>query len=109
MCGTHLQDHLLLVAQVERLQMAASTEVPNMDLMSILATEEQVRLHPIFDHVRCAPFATQQGIEPQMPPKIVVQKLRAAVHLPLPQDLERLAIEHENKIRRAHVCTPVTI
>ena len=76
--------------------MAAATEVPSMDLMSILATEEHVRLHSIFDHVRCAPFATQQGIEPQMPPKIVVQKLRAAVHLPLAQDIECFAIEHEN-------------
>src|SRR5438034_3671546 len=99
MCGTHLQDHLLLVAQVERLQMARATEFQSMDLMSILATEGHVWLPAMFAHVRCAPFATQQGIEPQMPPKIVLQKLRAAVHLPLAQDLERLAIEHENTSR----------
>src|SRR5437867_11047420 len=95
MCGTHLQDHLLLVAQVERLQMAAATEVPNMDLMSILATEEQVRLHSIFDHVRCAPFATQHGIELPMPPKILVQKLRASFHLRLSQDTECFAFEYQ--------------
>src|SRR6267378_1454685 len=34
-----------------------------------------------------------------MPPKIVMQKLRSAVHFPLPENLERFAIEHENAAR----------
>ena len=33
---------------------------------------------------------------PEVPPKIVMQKLRAAVDFPLAEDFERLAIEHEN-------------
>src|ERR1700704_3425500 len=31
-----------------------------------------------------------------MPPKIIMQKLTAAVDFPLTEDFERLAIEHEN-------------
>src|SRR5439155_2055124 len=35
-------------------------------------------------------------VEPEVPPKIVMQKLTAAVDFPLTEDFERLAIEHEN-------------
>src|SRR5438034_273516 len=76
--------------------MPASTQIPDMHLMSIFAAEEEVRLQSVFDHVRRAPFATQQRIETQMPPEIVMQKLWASIHLPLTQDFERLTIEHEN-------------
>src|SRR5438132_5203610 len=76
--------------------MPASTQIPDMHLMSIFAAEEKVRLQSVFDHIRRAPFAAQQRIETQMPPEIVMQKLWAPVHLPLTQDFERLTIEHEN-------------
>src|SRR5437899_10592453 len=76
--------------------MPASTQSPDMHLMSIFAAEEEVRLQSVFDHIRRAPFATQQRVEPQMPPEIVMQKLWAPTHLPLTKDFERLTIEHEN-------------
>src|SRR5947208_13381728 len=76
--------------------MPAAAQIPHMHLMSIFAAEEEVRLQSVFDHIRRAPFAAQQGVEPQMPPEIVMQKLRAPIHLPLTQDFERFAIEHEN-------------
>src|SRR5947207_13763892 len=79
--------------------MPASTQIPDMHLMSIFVAEEEVRLQSVFDHIRRAPFATQQRIEPQMPPEIVMQKLWAPTHLPLTQDFERLTIEHENTPR----------
>src|SRR5204863_10035023 len=95
-CRTHLQHHVLLCAQIERLHMAAAAQIPLVYLMSIFAAEEQVGLHSVFDHIRRAPVATQQRIEPQMPPAIVMQKLWAPTHLPLTQDFERLTIEYEN-------------
>src|SRR5436190_11888680 len=76
--------------------MPASTQIPDMHLMAIFAAEEEVRLQSVFDHIRRAPFATQQRVETQMPPEIVMQKLRAPTHLPLTKDFERLTIEHEN-------------
>src|SRR5438552_5218196 len=79
--------------------MPASTQIPDMHLMSIFAAEEEVRLQSVFDHIRRAPFATQQRVEPQMPPEIVMQKLWAPTHLPLTKDFERLTIEHENTPR----------
>src|SRR5207244_12069351 len=94
--GTHLEGRLLFVPYIEGLQMPASTQIPDMHLMSIFAAEEEVRLQSVFDHIRRAPFATQQRVEPQMPPEIVMQKLWAPTHLPLTKDFERLTIEHEN-------------
>src|SRR5947207_209504 len=79
--------------------MPAATQIPDMHLMSIFAGEEKIRLQSVFDHLRRAPFATQQRIETQMPPEIVMQKLWAPIHLPLTQDFERLTIEHENTAR----------
>src|SRR5437870_13370791 len=79
--------------------MPASTQIPDMHLMSIFAAEEEVRLQSVFDHIRRAPFATQQRVEPQMPPAIVRQKLWAPTHLPLTKDFERRTIEHENTAR----------
>src|SRR5436190_13954434 len=79
--------------------MPTATQVPYMHLMPIFAAEEEVRLQSVFDHTLRAPFATQQRIETQMPPEIVMQKLWAPIHLPLTQDFERLTIEHENSAR----------
>src|SRR5436190_12987539 len=108
---THLENHLLLFAQIERLEMASSAQVPNVHLMAVFAAEKQLRLQSTFDHVRRAPLAAQQRVETQMPPEIVMKKLRSAVHFPLAQNLERFTIEHENAARavaigraeRAHV------
>ncbi len=64
--------------------------------MAVFAGQKQVRLQSAFNHVRRAPLAAQQRVETQMPPKIVMKKLRTTVHFPLAQNLERFAIEHEN-------------
>src|SRR5437016_13273139 len=96
---THLENHLLLFAQIERLKMASSAQVPNVHLMAVFAAENQLRMQATFDHVRRAPLAAQQGVETQMPPVIVMKKLRSTVHFPLAQNVERFAIEHENAAR----------
>ena len=53
-------------------------------------------MNSVLDHVRGAPLAAEQRVEPEVPPKIVMQKLIAAVDFPLTKDIERLAIEHKN-------------
>jgi len=40
-----------------------------------------------------------QRVEPQMPPEIVMKKLRSPVHFPLAKNVKCLAIEHENATR----------
>ena len=56
-CRTHLENQLLLFAEVECLEMTAPTQIPNVHLMTVLAAEEQIWLEPVFDHVRRSPFA----------------------------------------------------
>src|SRR6266567_8351115 len=108
---THFEDHLLLLAQIERLDMAAAAQVPDVHLMAIFAAEEQVGLKSVFDHIRRAPFACEKRVESKMPPEIILKKLRAAIQFPLTENVERFAIEHENaawavairRPKRAHV------
>src|SRR6266699_5511740 len=97
--GTHFEDHLLLLAQVERLHMAAAAQVPNVHLMSVFAAEKEVRLQSAFDHIRCAPFACEQRVESKMPPEIVMKELRSPVHFRLAKNVKCLAIEQENATR----------
>src|SRR5437667_8923532 len=76
--------------------MPPPAQIPDMHLMSIFTAYQEIGLHAVLHHVRCAPFAAEQCVEPEVPPKIVMQKLTAAVDFPLTEDFERLAIEHEN-------------
>src|SRR5947207_9037376 len=99
MRGTHFEHHLLLFAQIEGLHMTAAAQIPNVHLMPVFTAEEQLGLHAVFNHIRRAPFAAEQSVESQMPPKSVMQKSRTAVHLPLTEEFERFAIEHENAAR----------
>src|SRR5438552_17308235 len=103
---THLENHLLPFAQIERLKMASSAQVPNVHLMAVFAAEKQLRLQSTFNHVRRAPLAAQQGVETQMPPKIVMKKLWSTVHFPLAQNVECFAIEHENAARAVAIGRP---
>src|SRR5205085_9192965 len=104
-------DHLLLLAEVQRLEMTTPAQIPDMHLVAVFAAEQQVGLKPILDHVRLPPFAGEQGVETKMPPEIIMEKLRAPVHLPLAQHVERLAIQHKDSAgaiavrsaQRAHV------
>ena len=56
-CGTQLQHHLLLRAEIERLPMTAPAQVPDMQLVSILAGQQKLRIQSVLDHVRRAPLA----------------------------------------------------
>src|SRR5262245_51672738 len=76
--------------------MSSPAQIPDMHLMSIFAAKEQVWLNSVFNHVRSAPLAADQCVKPQVPPKIVMQELRAAVDFPLTENFKRLAIEHED-------------
>ena len=64
--------------------------------MAVFAVEQEVGLQAGLDHVRRAPLAGEHGVEAEMPPEIVMENLRAAIHLPLAQHVERLAIQHED-------------
>src|SRR6266403_3914771 len=76
--------------------MPSPAQIPHMHLMPVFTAYQEIGLHAVLDHVRRAPFAAEERVESQVPPKIVMQKLTAAVDFPLTEDFEGLAIEHEN-------------
>ena len=64
--------------------------------MAVFVAQQEVGLQAVFDHVRRAPLAGEHGVETEMPPEVVMEYLRAAIHLPLAQHVERFAVEHED-------------
>src|SRR5512143_2833778 len=86
--------------------MSSSTQIPYMHLMSVFAAKKQIRLNSVLNHLRRSPFATQQRVKPEVPPKIVMQKLRVTVDFPLPEHFKRFAVEHENPARTVAVGIP---
>src|SRR3546814_9403839 len=90
------QHHLLLRAEVERLDVTPAAKVPDMKLVPVLAAEKQVRHEAVLDHVRRAPLAGDLGVAAQMPGKVVGQALRPAVDLPAP---EARSEEHTSELQ----------
>src|SRR5215208_3977541 len=86
----------MLLAEIERLRVAALAQVPKMETVPVLPVEQQFRLHSALDHARRAPFAADQGVVAEVPPEVVVQILLAAVDLPATEHVEGVVIEHED-------------
>src|SRR4051812_19228888 len=91
-----LEGDLVLFAQVNTLGEPAIAQIPKIEVVPVLAIEEQVRLDTVLDHVRGAPLAADQGVVAEVPPEVVVQVLVAAVDLPAALHLEGVMIEHED-------------
>ena len=78
----HLKNHLVLLAEVKRLNMAPLAQIPNMQLMTVSALQELFGNDAVLDLVGRAPFAGQQRVLSEMPPEIVAQILGPSVHFP---------------------------
>src|ERR1700685_2936777 len=91
--------------------MTPFAEVPDMQAVSVLATQQQLGIQAVLDHVRRAPFAGDRDVVSQMPGEIVAEILRAAVDFPPAQRLEGVVIQGEDssgtvtarRAQRAHV------
>src|SRR6266446_8668360 len=97
--GAQFENHLVLLAKLERLDMTPLAQIPNMHLMTVSALQEFFGHNAVLDLVGRAPFAGQQGVLSDMPPKVITQILRAAVHLPFSQNLKGEVIYKENASR----------
>ena len=82
MSRPHLEDHLLLLAQIKRLDVTPLAQVPDVQVVSVSALEELFRHDAAFNLARCAPLAGQQRILGEMPPEIVAKILWSDSHLP---------------------------
>ena len=91
--------------------MAALAQVPQMQRVTVLAAEQQIGLHSIFDHFRRAPFAGDRNVVAEMPPEVVGQVLRSAVDLPAAEHVDALMVEQKESAgtvavgstQRAHI------
>src|SRR6516225_10164198 len=80
--GSELEHPLLLRTQVDFLQMTALVQVPDVNLITILATQQQLRVDAVFYHVRRAPFGRNHRVVSQVPPEVVSQLLWATMLFP---------------------------
>src|ERR1041384_8839697 len=96
-----LERHLVLVAEVERLDVAPAAQVPDVEAMAVLLAEQQLRDHAALDHLRRAPLARQQGVVAEVPPEVVGEVLRPAIALPAAAAVEALAVGEEEIGRAA--------
>src|SRR5436190_921418 len=87
-CSSSPVHQLMLLAQVERLDVLATAEVPHMQLMAVAACQQNLRVQAVLDHVGRAPLAGDHGVAAQVPPEVVGQLLWPAILLPRALDLE---------------------
>src|ERR1700680_4594199 len=79
--------------------MTPLAQIPEVHFMSVTALQQDFRGEAILDHLGCAPFAGNDGVESEMPPEIVGEVLRSAVHLPLSEDIEAFRVHDEDSAR----------
>ena len=94
-----LQHHLVLRTEVDRLQVPALGEVPEVQRVAVLLAQQQLGHDAVLDHRRRAPLAGDRDVLVEVPPGVVGQVLRAAVGLPGPQHVERGVVEQRDPAR----------
>src|SRR5215467_14736447 len=91
--------------------MTTLVQVPDMNLVTVLAGQQQLWIDAIFYHIRSAPFGRNHRVVSQVPPQIVSQLLWAAILFPRPLQLKRVRIHQENASRAVSAsrseCAPV--
>ena len=91
-----LQWHLVVGAEIDRLDVAPGPQVPEVDLVAILVRQQVLRGEAVLGLRRQRPFARHHAVAWQVPPEVKVQSLRPAIDLPAAEDFERLAIHDED-------------
>src|SRR5215472_13810146 len=86
--------------------MSPLEQIPDVQPVAVAAAKQNLRIYSIHHHVRGSPFAGDDRVESQVPPEVVRESLRAAIQLPLPQDIEAFVIHHENSAGTAAVRGP---
>src|SRR5205823_7036276 len=97
--GPQFENELILVAEIDRLQMLALLQIPEVEPPAVFGAKQHFRDEPVLERVGRAPFAGDQRVVAEMPPGIISEMLRPAIHLPLPEYLEGLVIHQEDAAR----------
>ena len=97
--GPQLEHHLVLVADVERLQVLPATEIADVHRVAVLAPEQFLGNDAVLEHRGCSPLARHERVLVQVPPEVVLIALVAMLALPGSERLEGLAVELEDAAR----------
>ncbi len=101
--ATNLQRHQALGAQVDRLEVTALLEVPDIQSLAVLPCVDVIELKAGLINLGRRPLTGDQDIEARLIPEVVHQRLRALLLLPAAQHLERLGVERREPARRIAV------
>src|SRR5450756_605462 len=83
-------------AEIDRLDISSSTEIPEVDPMAILVREQILRHDPILKLRWQCPLARHHVVARQVPPEVIVQFLGTTIDLPASEDIECLAVHDED-------------
>src|SRR5438552_14893756 len=98
-----LQHQLVLLAEVDLLAMTALRQIPDVDLVAVLAGKQDLGVDAALDHLGRAPLARDRGVVTEVPPEVVGELLRSAVDLPSALDRESVVVDHEDSTGRVAV------
>src|SRR6202022_4544447 len=88
--GAHLQCHLMIGAEIDRLDVSPRPKIPEVDPMAIFVREEILRHDSVLELRRQPPLARHHVVAWQVPPEVIVQRLGTATDLPASADIECL-------------------
>src|ERR1700761_664827 len=86
--------------------MTSLVQVPDMNLVAILAGQQQLRVGAVLDHVRRTPFRGDHGVVSEVPPEVVGELLRAAILFPGSLQFEGVSVHQENAARAVSAGRP---
>src|SRR5271169_3472682 len=87
-------------AEIDRLDISSSTEIPEVDPMAILVCEQILRHDSVLELRWQRPLARHHVVTRQIPPEVIMQGLGTTIDLPPPEDIECLAV-HDEDARRS--------
>src|SRR6202047_11555 len=93
--GPHFQRHLMVGAEIDRLDVSPLPKIPEVNPMAILVGEQILRHDPVLELRWQRPLARHHVVARKMPPEVIVQGLRTAIDLPPPEDMECLTVHDE--------------
>src|SRR5262249_16986158 len=80
--GPQLEHELVLIAEIDGLQVLAAVQIPEMQLPAVFGAEQNLGDEALLERIRRAPLARHHGVVAEMPPGVIGELLRAAIHFP---------------------------
>jgi hypothetical protein len=102
-CPAQLERDPAVVAEIERLDLAALLEVPEVELAAVLAGRHIARVEAVLEGVRRAPLAGDERVLARLVPEVVGELELAGVLLPAARDREVARVERREAARAVAV------